>query len=31
VAAPLRVVLDLDGQGGEVASAPVIDNYREPM
>src|ERR1700683_11662 len=31
VAAPLRVVLDLEGQGGEVASAPVIDNYREPM
>jgi hypothetical protein len=29
VAAPLRVVLDLDGQGGEVALA-AVDNGDEP-
>ncbi len=28
---PLHVVLDLRGQGGEVALAAVIDNNDEPM
>jgi hypothetical protein len=31
VAAPLHVVLDLRGQGGEIASAAVIDNNDELM
>ncbi|MFZ3256329.1 MAG: hypothetical protein WA170_04465, partial [Candidatus Acidiferrales bacterium] len=31
VAAPLHLVLDLRGQGGEIALAAVIDNNDEPM
>jgi hypothetical protein len=31
VAAPLHVVLDLLGQGGEIALAAVIGNNDEPM
>jgi len=31
VAAMLHVVLDLRGQGGEIALAAVIDNNDEPM
>ena len=31
VAALLHVVLDLRGQGGEIAMAAVIDNNDEPM
>jgi hypothetical protein len=28
---PLHVVLDLRGQGGEIASAAILDNNDEPM
>jgi hypothetical protein len=31
VAAPLHVVLDLRGQGGEFALAAVMDNNDEPL
>jgi hypothetical protein len=31
VAAPLHVVLDLRGQGGEIALTAVISNNDEPM